>query len=376
MSLVTLGSFAQDTTKTQPDFKASGKLWGYAFGDYAFKLHADAEKRGNIQYSKLPENYNSFNLRRVYLGYDYQFSPNVSSQFLLAHESSSEANTSNPDVLTDNNRAMYIKAMNIRFKNVIPRATIVVGQQATPTFATLGDGIWAYRSIEKTIADLRGISSSTDLGLGIFGKIGENENVGYDLMVGNNNGAKVENNTFKKLYTSLYTYLLDKKLFIQGNFEYARSAAEPVQRNLSTIKGMVAYENEKTTVGVEGFQQLQTNGSTYLKGMDTAYSDGQSSGISFYVTQQLKKDELNLFARFDLYDPDTKFNSGNTYIGYNTNKESFAVVGLDWIPYKNVHIMPNVWMDQFKSKLPGASGKLKSDYDLSARITLYFLFNK
>lgn len=376
LSLVSLSTLAQDTTKTQTDFKASGKIWGYAFGDYAFKLHADAEKRGNIQYSKLPKNYNSFNLRRVYLGYDYQFSPNISSQFLLAHESSSEANASNPDVLTDNNRAMYIKAMNIRFKNVIPRATIVVGQQATPTFATLGDGIWGYRSIEKTIADLRGISSSTDLGLGIFGKIGENENVGYDLMVGNNNGAKVENNSFKKLYTSLYTYLLDKKLFVQGNFEYARSAAEPVQKNLSTIKGMVAYENEKTTVGIEGFQQLQTNGSTYLKGTDTAYSNRKSSGISFYVTQQLKKDELNLFARFDLYDPDTKFNSGNTYIGYNTNKESFAVVGLDWIPYKNVHIMPNVWIDQFKSKLTGASGKVKSDYDLSARITLYFIFNK
>src|SRR6185312_7169614 len=172
---------AQDSTKTKTDFKPFGKRWGYAFGDYAYKLHADAENRGSIQYSKLPQDYNSFNFRRIYLGYDYQFSPNVSSQFLLAHESTAEANTNNPDVLTNNNRGMYIKAMNIRFKNVIARATIVAGQQATPTFATLVDGVWGYRSIEKSIADMRGISSSTDLGIAVSGKIGKNENIGYDV---------------------------------------------------------------------------------------------------------------------------------------------------------------------------------------------------
>src|SRR6185437_14704732 len=149
---------AQDSIKAKTDFKPFGKIWGYAFGDYAYKLHADAEKRGSIQYSKLPEDYNCFNFRRIYLGYDYQFSPNISSQFLLAHESTFEANTNNPDVLTDNNRAMYIKAMNIRFQHVIPVATIVVGQQSTPTFSLLEETIWGYRSIEKTITDMRGIS--------------------------------------------------------------------------------------------------------------------------------------------------------------------------------------------------------------------------
>ncbi|MGN6193428.1 MAG: hypothetical protein ACTHOB_00705 [Ginsengibacter sp.] len=375
--LLSLNGFSQDSTKTKTEFKPSGKIWGYAFGDYAYKLHADAEKRGNIQYSKLPQDYNSFNFRRIYLGYDYQFSPNVSSQFLLAHESTSEANTSNPDVLTDNNRAMYIKAMNIRFKNVIPRATIVAGQQSTPTFATLSESFWGYRSIEKTIADMRGISSSTDLGLGVFGKIGKNENVGYDVMVGNNNGAKVENNNFKKLYTSLYAYFLDKKLVIQGNYEVGRAALSPIQKNISTIKAFAAYKTSKTTVGVEAFRQIQTNNSTYVTGTDTAFSDVKPSGISFFLTQQLTKDKLNFFARFDVYNPDSKFNSNNKYIGsYNSNRESFATIGLDFVPYKNVHIMPNLWYDQFHSKMPDATGKLKNDYDLEGRITLYFLFNK
>ncbi|MGN6541071.1 MAG: hypothetical protein ACTHKY_09720 [Ginsengibacter sp.] len=377
LCLFSLNTFAQDSLKTKTEFKASGKISGYAFGDYAYKLHADAEKRGSIQYSKLPQDYNSFNFRRIYLGYDYQFSPNISSQFLLAHESTFEANTNNPDVLTDNNRAMYIKAMNIRFKNVIPRATIIAGQQATPTFSTLSEGIWGYRSIEKTIADMRGISSSTDLGIAISGKIGKNENVGYDVMVGNNNGAKVENNNFKKLYTSLYAYFLDKKLVIQGNYEVGRAALSPIQKNISTIKAFAAYKTSKTTVGVEAFRQIQTNNSTYVTGTDTAFSDVKPSGISFFLTQQLTKDKLNFFARFDVYNPDSKFNSNNKYIGsYNSNRESFATIGLDFVPYKNVHIMPNLWYDQFHSKMPDATGKLKNDYDLEGRITLYFLFNK
>jgi hypothetical protein len=375
--IVSINAAAQDSIKAKTEFKPSGKIWGYAFGDYAYKLHADAEKRGNVQYSKLPQDYNSFNFRRIYLGYDYQFSPNVSSQFLLAHESTFEANTNNPDVLTDNNRAVYVKAMNIRFKNVIPRATIIAGQQATPTFSTLSEGIWGYRSIEKTIADMRGISSSTDLGIAISGKIGKNENVGYDLMVGNNNGARVENNNFKKLYTSLYAYFLDKKLVIQGNYEVGRAALSPIQKNISTIKAFAAYKTSETTVGVEAFRQVQTNNSTYLTGIDTAYSDVKPSGISFFLTQQLTKDKLNFFARFDMYNPDSKFNSDNKYLGsYNSNKESFATIGLDFIPYKNVHIMPNLWYDQFHSKMPDATGKLKNDYDLEGRITLYFLFNK
>jgi hypothetical protein len=273
---------------------------------------------------------------------------------------------------------MYIKAMNIRFKNVIPRATIIAGQQATPTFATLVDGVWGYRSIEKSIADQRGISSSTDLGVAVSGKIGKNENVGYDVMVGNNNGAKVENNNFKKLYTSVYAYFFDKKLVVQGNYEVGRTALNPVEKNFSTLKAFIAYKTATTTIGVDAFKQLQTNNSSYLQGTtDTASIDAEASGISFFITQELKKDKLNFFARFDVYNPDSKFNAKNKYIGsYNSSKESFATIGLDFIPYKNVHIMPNIWFDHFHSKLPDATGKLKNDYDLEGRITLYFLFNK
>lgn len=371
--LVSTNTMSQDSTKAKEEFKPSGKIWGYTFGDYAYKLHADSAQRGNAQYSKLPKDYNSFNFRRVYLGYDYQFTPNISSQLILAHESGFEASTSNTDILTDNNRAVYIKAMNIRFKNVIPRATIVAGQQATPTFSTLTESVWGYRSIEKTIADMRGFSSSTDLGVGVFGKIGKNENVGYDVLVGNSNGAKLENNNFKKIYTSLYAYFFDKKLVIQGNYEHDRSALKPVPQDISNFKAFAAYKTSSTTIGVEAFRQLKTNNTL----ADSVYTDVAPAGISFYITQQLTKNKLNFFARMDLYNPDIKFNSNKNYVDdYNPNKETFFTIGLDFIASKNIHLMPNLWFNQYQSKLTGASANSKSDYDLEGRITLYFLFNK
>lgn len=372
---------AQDSTTKKEEFNASGKIWGYTFGDYAFKLRADSAKRGNSQYSGLPKNYNSFNIRRIYIGYDYQFTPDISSQIILAHESTVEANKDNTTVLPDNNRGVFIKAMNLQFKNIIPRASIVAGQQSTPTFSRLSESYWGYRSIEKTVADMRGISSSTDLGVGVYGKIGKEENVGYDVLIGNSNGAKLENNKFKKIYTSLYVFFLNKKLVVQGNFEHDRKSLDPIRKDITTFKFFVGYKTPETSIGLEAFRQVQTNQSAFLKGItpssDTAYADAQAEGISFFANQQIAGEKFRLFARVDLYNPDGAYRESREYVsGYKTHKEYFATLGLDYSPYKNIHIMPNIWYNQYNNKLPGTGGSLKKDHDLTARITLYYLFNK
>ena len=65
----------------------TGRLWGYAFGDFAYKGHADSLSRGNAnQYSGIPKNRNEFAFRRIYLGYDYNISKKFSASLLLAAE--------------------------------------------------------------------------------------------------------------------------------------------------------------------------------------------------------------------------------------------------------------------------------------------------
>src|ERR1035438_281228 len=88
---------SSDTT-----FKPSGKLWGYAFGDIAYKGSADtvgstssvkqdggrsgAPGSAINQYAHLAPNSNLFQFRRIYLGYDYNISQKFSAEFLLAAE--------------------------------------------------------------------------------------------------------------------------------------------------------------------------------------------------------------------------------------------------------------------------------------------------
>ena len=54
---------AQKNTKEIKDFKPSGKVWGYVFGDYYYKVHADSLNRGNTQYSNIAKDKNFFEFR-------------------------------------------------------------------------------------------------------------------------------------------------------------------------------------------------------------------------------------------------------------------------------------------------------------------------
>src|ERR1700693_5663175 len=81
-------SNAQYTWNNDSAFKAgnpnSGRVWGYAFGDFAYKSHKDSLNRGGSnQYTGIPKNRNTFQFRRIYLGYDYNISKKFSAELLL-----------------------------------------------------------------------------------------------------------------------------------------------------------------------------------------------------------------------------------------------------------------------------------------------------
>jgi hypothetical protein len=433
--LTACGILTIGTTSAQQDstFKPSGKVWGYVFGDYAIKAHADStttQPNGSApsgsqgtgtgtarqltsqnQYSNILNNpnYSAFNIRRMYLGYDYDMSPKFSATIVLAHESGAESNTTTePSLTSDNKRAMYVKYANVRWKNIFPNCDLVIGQQVTPTFATMSEKVWGYRSIEKTITDMRGLTSasSTDLGAGLFGTFDKNKNYGYEFLVANGAGARFETNTYKKVYTSLYASFWDKKIVVQANYDYDRTNVDPVSFNnfsKTMIKGFIAYKTDPITVGVEVYMQTLQNYSSYkdqnaatLTKVDTV--NGSSMGVSAFVRGRIIKDKLNFFARYDMFNPDTKFNSSYIYTrgGYKTGAnviETFITAGLDWTPDKSMHIMPNIWMNQYadnrvttavadaNNNLSATSptgkalpSKLKSDYDLVVRVTFWYIF--
>lgn len=338
------GAFAQEE---KTGFKPSGKVWGYLFGDYFYKTDGDTITTwGDGEFSKLKKETNAFTVRRAYLGYDYNISEKFSTQFLL------EGNDGVTDI--SGRRSVFIKSAYLEWKNLIPGASIFIGQSSTPTWPTLTEKIWGYRSVEKVITDYRKMGKSNDFGIRISGKIDSAGNLGYHLMLGNGTAEKVELDNYKKVYGSVFVKFLNKKIMMEVYGDYEEF---PNSKNKLTLKGFTVIEVKNFAFGVEGVQQYQAK----YRGDTT---DMVPMGFAFFTRSSLVKDKLGFFARADIFNPDTQFNDG----GY---QEFFFTFGLDFSPHKNVHLMPNIWLNTYSSKLITDP---KRSMDIVPRITYYYIF--
>jgi hypothetical protein len=421
---------AQDSTTAA--FKPSGHLWGYTFGDAFTKAHSDSLSRGGSnQYSGVPGNNvqgggkTAFQFRRIYLGYTADISKKFTAELLL--EAADNFASGNPpaagaattpagDQTANGKLAFYIKLANLRWKNVWKGTDLVVGQVYTPSFAMLTEKIWSYRSIERTIADIRR-TPSYDMGVTLQGKFDAKGNYGYNLMVGNGTSAKPAQNNFRSFYGDVYAKFLDQHLVFDVYADYTRENwTKTWHHSRQMLKGFVAYTTPKLTVGVEGFinnlqkDLIATKLPSAGVGADTLTN--AATGLAIFVHGNIIKEKLRFFARVDFYNPMNKVNNnrysnyaGNTsnyndqsfkttvttvngaitttYASANdeTYKQTFVTAGLDYSPAKNVHFMPNVWFENYASQLSGPNfptitGKVKSDYDLAYRLTFYYIFGK
>lgn len=408
---------AQYTWNSDSAFKAntpnSGRIWGYSFGDFAYKAHSDSLKRGGSnQYSGIPVKRNFFQLRRVYLGYDYNITKKFSAELLLAAEDNSPAGnppssaSASGDELLNNKLSFYIKLINIRWKNIWKGTDLVLGQVSTPAFSLLSEKVWSYRPIERTLIDIRR-TPSYDLGAALQGSFDpKTKNFGYNFMVGNGSSAKPEADNFKWLYADVYGYFLNKKLVLDLYADYERlNWTNKWHHSRQMWKGFVAYNSAASakgmdpgtgfTIGLEAFVNTLKNDNFATKlagGVDTIST--APSGVSIFMHSDIVKSKLRFFARFDAYNPNNKVNnsvyskysgntgnyndnsysgSANTVTGDQTYKQIFITAGLDFTPAKGVHFMPNIWYNHYKTQLTGLTG---NDNDLVLRLTFSYVFGK
>lgn len=384
-------SQAQYTLNSDSAFKSgsanSGRLWGYTFGDFSYKSHSDSLLRGGSnQYTGVPQTKTAFAFRRIYLGYDYNITKKFSAELLLAAEDNfnqtlaNGTNVTSGDLLTNNKYSFYIKLANIRWKNIWKGTDLVVGQVSTPSFPLLTEKVWSYRSIERPIADIRR-TPSFDMGATLQGRFDTKGNYGYNLMVGNGTGAKPENDKFKWFYGDVFAMFLDKKLVFDLYADYERlNWIDGFHHSRNMIKGFAAYNTPALTIGLEAFVN---NGKKDVVGNLGSIRDtlnAVSTGVSAYIHGDITKNKLRYFIRYDSYNPDTKYNNAaySKYTGFTSNyepsnNEKFFTAGLDFIPAKNVHFIPNIWYNQYINKQSGPSNR---DHDLVYRLTFYYVFGK
>jgi hypothetical protein len=397
-----------------------GNLWGYVFGDYAYAAHGDsAGNRGTkMQYKGIDsrsagtgQNQNAFEVRRAYLGYNYNINSKFSAYALLAYEGDYDVN---------NNRTVYLKYIYFKWKNIFKGSDLKIGQQATNSFANAynTEPLMGYRSIEKTLLDMHGIDGSSDMGIALEGKIVKFKSadstktptfIGYSAMVGDNSGntpvpiftgaGTAQNATTdnaKKFRANVYVNTLNSALTIglytdyinYGYIPYGKSSTI-FQSATQTVKAYAVYNSQWFGIGVEYFMQTNKNGEIEINTTTPASNDttdAKQNGLSIFAHGTIIQNKLNIFARYDMYTPDADYSYSKTenYISRMTNvsnavngnsfKETFINAGLDWTPTndKKIHFMPNIWYYGIKN---GFGGKeLGSDNYMIYRVTFLAAF--
>ncbi len=328
--------------------KPAGKVHGYVFGDYYYVAGADTTaSRGSGQYSATKKDFQGFQFRRVYLYYEHNLSEQFFAQFLL------EGNNKVFDNLSQH--SVFIKTAYLEWKDILPNQNLTIGLVPTPTWSwSFAEKTWNYRSIEKTIVDFRGLGSAVDMGISMRGKIDDAGMFGYVAMIGNGQGAKAENNKYKKFYGQLNAKPT-KELLLEGYVDFEPNLGD---KNKTTLKGFAAYQTKEFTIGAEVVQQTQAK--VGVNGADIV-----PFGLALFAWAPIPGVEgLNAFGRFDYFDNNTKVSDA----GY---KENFFVAGLDYMPIKDVHIMPNIWVNTYSNKKSGGPTR---DADVVGRLTFFYVY--
>ena len=137
-------------------------------------------------------------------------------------------------------------------------------------------------------------------------------------------------------------------------------------RNMTKL--FAAWNGKKITVGTEVFMNT-IMGDVKVTGKDanTYYRTTKAMGFSLFVRGRILSNSegnqvLGYFARYDNYDPsgnlsnivgdpNMKSYAASTSTYEPTTKEQFVTFGLDFTPFKNIHFMPNVWLNTYNSSL-------------------------
>ena len=353
------------------DAKSQGKFSGLMFGDYFYNVARDTTfRRTNLSNSAVSgqKDLQGFQFRRIYFTYDNDISEKFTTRFRL--EADQAALSSNGKIST------YVKDAYLKWKNIFGGSDLTFGLQPTPAYE-ISENAWGYRSLEKTIMDLRGIIPSRHLGISLKGKLDEGGSVNYWLMFANNststsvpNGTVAGNDKFKRYSLHLQFKPSDKlqitlygDLLARPQVNDPKSTAVPratLSNDAITGAVFVGYaEKDKYNFGVEGFLNSTANQFVNATGSPAALS---ALGITVFGTVNLQQD-LVLIARYDYFDPNTSSDAKG-------DMRNYILAGLSFKVDKNVQIIPNVQLETYEAVPNGPS----LDPSVTGRITFYYNF--
>jgi hypothetical protein len=325
-------------------FKPSGHIVGKLVGDYYYKFSGAGNNFSDVPYAQKTKNFNAFDFRKVELGGVYRFRSNISAKLEIE---------SKDTFLYDGKRPPYLKIAQLKISEIIPNGSLLVGQTETPTFATTSEDIWGYRSLAKTLPDMRGFGDSEDFGVALDGYFRRDSTFAYTVMIGNGTGSRIENNKYKKVYLDLRAYP-GNRLRFELYSDYEGNSTNEMNTGRMTFKGFAGYQLSTFTVGLSGSMQFRRNA------VQNHSVNSTPSGLSIFAHGALIKDKLNGVIRYDFYNPDRA----------SRYDEHFMLVSLDYIAAHHVHFMPNLWINAYAAKDEAST----LPASVLARMTFYYNF--
>ena len=350
---IVLPIFSQD--------ESGGKISGLMFGDYFYNISRDSSI-DNLSNTALngTKDLQGFDFRRIYFTYDYKISNQFSSRFRL--DAHTIVGTRSTLFVT------YIRDAYLKWNNIFTGSDFIFGIQPNPTYQ-ISEEFWNYRSLEKTIMDLRGIAASRDFGAALKGKLNSTGTLKYWVMYGNGSSLETEQDKYKRAYalvelqpTEDWILTLYSDYLFRPQKEYYQ-VDESFKNDALTSAIFLGYQsNSNYRIGMESFLQVNYN-DVIMPQMNTYnISNRNALGLSFFGWLKFTESLVGI-GRFDYFDPNI---SGD----YKGDSRNLYILGLSFILHKQVTITPNFELETYEKPVNGES----IDPSLTGRITLYFEF--
>ncbi len=298
IGVLTLVIFCMTLTglaQTTDEFKPGGRPTMRIFSNY-HSTFSDGETAS------------AFELTRVYLGYQHQFSKELFGAAVL--------DVGDPGVGSLQMTA-YVKNAFLRYRK--SGFDVNFGLISTTQFKIQEDN-WGYRYHEKSLQDEFGFNSSADLGVSVAYRF--SDLVSADVIVANGEGYKKLQND--SVFRTGFGLTLNPVKKLTGRVYYDFITKEETQSSLATFIG---YEADQFRLGAE-----------YNKQFNRRFQENHDwNGVSFYTTYHLAK-KVKLFARYDKLYSNTI--SGEAEAWNRSNDGQVFIAGIEFAPVKGVKLAP------------------------------------
>ncbi|NWF88760.1 MAG: hypothetical protein HXY50_04770 [Ignavibacteriaceae bacterium] len=343
--------FAQNVDK--------GKISGEAFIDYFYNISRDSLHSALANTGlKGVRDLNGFEFRRITFTYDYEFSDKFQTRVRFeGNQASTTGSTTN----------VFIKDLSLKWKNIFDGNDLIFGIQPPPSFE-VSESYWQFRSLEKTIMDLRNVAASRDMGIALKGKLDNDALFNYWIMFANNSNLGAETDKYKRAYAHLnlapakninITIYGDYKFRSKFSVQNSNNQTITFNNDVITTAVFMGIKDVDYSFGAEGFYQVTKNGYKLTSATGSSYNNLNGFGLSLFGNYQIFE-KINLLGRFDYFDPNSKT---------DYDSRNFVVLGLSFLAEKNIRVIPNILLETYEK-----SSTYSFDPSLTGRITIYFAY--